>query len=102
MPTVKKGPKDLKKFPYTKKGIADAKAYAKKTGGVVMNSMKEIESQKKDVLKNIAKAKGSKIPMRFEGKSMKDLPSEPEIMMANYKGKAPKIKMKKKNVKGSY
>jgi hypothetical protein len=84
MPTVRKGPKDLKSFPYTKKGQAQAEAYAKKHGGVVMNNMEEIENQKKDVLKNIAKAKGTKIPMRYEGYGMKDLPSEPEIMEKNY------------------
>lgn len=123
MPTVRKGPKDLKSFPYTKKGQAQAEAYAKKHGGVVMNNMEEIENQKKDVLKNIAKAKGTKFPMRYEGYGMKDLPSEPEIMEKNYSSESkskyplkggvpttskmikrsqPKLKMQKKIVKKSY
>ena len=91
MPTVRKGSKDLKSFPYTKKGQAQAEAYAKEHGGVVMNNMEEIENQKKDVLKNIAKSKGDNIPMRYEGYSMKDLPSEPEIMEKNYTRKLKKL-----------
>lgn len=94
MPTVKKGPKNLKSFPYTKQGQEQAEAYAKKHGGVVMNNMEEIENQKKDVLKNIAKAKGTKFPMRYEGYSIKDLPSEPEIMEKNYTRKLKKLAKK--------
>ena len=40
MPKVKKAGKAAKEFPYTKKGIADAKKYAKQKGGRVSKSNK--------------------------------------------------------------
>ena len=94
MPTVRSGSKRLKEFPYTKKGIKDAEAYAKKHNATVMNTMGEAEQQKKDVLKNIAKAKGDNIPMRYEGYSIKDLPGEHEIMEKNYSRKLKKLAKK--------
>ena len=94
MPTVRSGPRRLKEFPYTKKGIKDAEAYAKKHNAVVMNTMGEMEQQKKEVLNKIANVKGDHIPTKYEGYSIKDLPPAYKESPSLYQRKLKKLAKK--------